>query len=257
MLSATIWTAGEPQHLSCQPADRDTAEEGHSPRICGSRARPAAPHSLVRWPARHCQASGDGFACRCNWPQREGEVFDQVQKRVGTFAEVFWKEVVVAATLTRNQRIGTAVEGYERCKAASAAINRVVRTAASNDLSRAQSSSQTRGAQTAWSTSSPTAMELRGGRRRSTRFGFARGLRISPRCSRLAGTDAAAARAVEDSQERRLDRATRANLLDLGAPYGSSEPTPGHDCIALTAPLCATRMGGVLTPGRECRSPLG
>ncbi len=123
-------------HLSCQPADRDTAEEGI--RLAYAAAGLAPPRRIV-WCggpldiAKHLATASHADAIGRNV---KAEVFDQVQKRVGTFAEVFWKEVVVEATLTRNQRIGTAVEGYERCKAASAAVNRVVGMAASNNLSR-------------------------------------------------------------------------------------------------------------------------
>ena len=67
----------------------------------------------------------------------KAQIFDQVQGRVGTFAEVFWKEVVVAATeLASDRKIGAAVEGYGRCKTVSAAVDRIVRNAASDSILR-------------------------------------------------------------------------------------------------------------------------
>jgi hypothetical protein len=67
----------------------------------------------------------------------KAQIFDQVQAKVGTFAEVFWKEVVVAATQVASDRgIGAAVDGYDRCKTVSAAVNRIVGIAARDDLSR-------------------------------------------------------------------------------------------------------------------------
>src|SRR5262249_52643931 len=55
----------------------------------------------------------------------------------GTFAEVFWKEVIVAAAqLTDDARVGAAMHRYDACRAVGAAINRIVRNAASDDLTR-------------------------------------------------------------------------------------------------------------------------
>jgi len=67
----------------------------------------------------------------------KAQVFDQVRQRVGTFAEVFWKEAIVAATqLTDDAKVGVAMHGYDACRAVGAAVNRIVRDAASDDLAR-------------------------------------------------------------------------------------------------------------------------
>ena len=124
-------------HMSTQPADRETAEEGV--RIAYTAAGLAPPRRIV-WCggpleiAKHLATAAAADAIGRNV---KAEVFDQVRKRVGTFAEVFWKEIVVAATqLTRDRKVGAAVEGYEKCKAVSAAVNQMVRLAAGDDLSR-------------------------------------------------------------------------------------------------------------------------
>ena len=124
-------------HLSTQPADRETGEEGV--RMAYAAAGLAPPRQIV-WCggpleiSKHLATASPAAAIGRNV---KAEVFDQVQKTVGTFAEVFWKEVVVAATqLTRDQKIGAAVAGDEKCKAVSAAVNRIVCIAASEDLSR-------------------------------------------------------------------------------------------------------------------------
>ena len=88
----------------------------------------------------------------------KAQIFDQVRNRVGTFAEVFWKEVVVAATqLANHKAVGAAVDDYNRCKAVSAAINRLVRNAANDCLSGLEAAGAACGAQTARAASSPAA----------------------------------------------------------------------------------------------------
>ena len=123
-------------HLSCQPADRVEAEEGV--RLAYATAGLAPPARIV-WCggpleiAAHLAAASPADLIGANV---KAQVFDQVQKRVGTFAEVFWKEVIVAATtLSKDHKVGTAVAGYDKCRAVSAAINRLVRSEATDTLS--------------------------------------------------------------------------------------------------------------------------
>lgn len=124
-------------HLSCERADRDTAELGV--RLAYEAAGLAPPKCII-WcngPLEIARRLANASPEDAIGPNVKAQVFDQVQKRVGTFAEVFWKEVVVAATqLTSNQRVGAAVEGYDKCKAVGATVNRIVRNAAGDDLSR-------------------------------------------------------------------------------------------------------------------------
>ena len=128
------WAAA---HLSCEPADRRTAEEGV--RLAYASAGLAPPQRIV-WCggpleiAQHLAAASADDLIGVNV---KAQIFDQVRNRVGTFAEIFWKEVVVAATqLANHKTVGAAVDEYNRCKAVSAAVNRVVRKAADDALSR-------------------------------------------------------------------------------------------------------------------------
>jgi hypothetical protein len=55
------------------------------------------------------------------------EVFDKVRDKVGTLAEIFWKEVVMAAIeLSRHKTIPAAFTEHERCKDVSKADSRAV-----------------------------------------------------------------------------------------------------------------------------------
>jgi hypothetical protein len=126
------WAAA---HSSCEPADRGTAEEGI--RLAYASAGLAPPQRII-WCggpleiAQHLAAASADDLIGANV---KAEVFDRVRDRVGTFAEVFWKEVLVAATqLTDRKSIGAAVDDYNRCKAVSAAVNRLVRDAADESL---------------------------------------------------------------------------------------------------------------------------
>jgi hypothetical protein len=124
-------------HLSCEPADRETAEEGI--RLAYAVAGLAPPRRIV-WCggplgiAKHLATASLSDPIGANV---KAQVFDQVQSRVGTFAEIFWKEVVVAATqLAGDRRIGAAAEGYDRGRTVSAAVSRIVRNAASDCILR-------------------------------------------------------------------------------------------------------------------------
>ena len=126
------WAAA---HLSCEPADRRTAEEGV--REAYASAGLAPPQRIV-WCggpleiARQLAAVSAGDIVGVNV---KAHIFDQVRNRVGTFAEVFWKEVVVAATqLANHKTVSAAADQYNRCKTISAAVNRLVRNAADDAL---------------------------------------------------------------------------------------------------------------------------
>jgi hypothetical protein len=127
------WSA---THLCCEPADRRTAEEGVRDAYVSAGL---APPQRIVWCggpleiAEHLAAASPDDLVGANV---KAEIFDRVRNRVGTFAEVFWKEVVVASTeLTDHKSVGAAVDDYNRCKATSAAVNRVVRNAADDSLS--------------------------------------------------------------------------------------------------------------------------
>jgi len=69
-------------------------------------------------------------------PNVKEQIFDRVHQKVGTFAEVFWKDVIVAATQIHDALVGTAMLGYSARRAVSAAVNRLVCNAVSDNLSR-------------------------------------------------------------------------------------------------------------------------
>ena len=88
------WAAAR---LSCEPADRATAEAGV--RLAYHAAGLPPPQRII-W----CDSPID-MAERLAAVSRsddigvnvKSEVFTSVRDRVGTFAEIFWKEVVIAA----------------------------------------------------------------------------------------------------------------------------------------------------------------
>jgi hypothetical protein len=113
--------------MSCEPADRPTAEQGvrHAYAAAG-----LAPPDRIVWCggpleiARHIATASPEDAIGANV---KTEVFDKVQDKVGTLAEIFWKEVVIAAIeLSRHGTIRTALSEHERCKDVSKAVSRAV-----------------------------------------------------------------------------------------------------------------------------------
>jgi hypothetical protein len=124
-------------HLSCEPAERRSAELGV--RLAYAAAGLPPPRRIV-WCggpleiARQLAAAGRADAVGANV---KAEVFDEIRNRVGTFAEVFWKEVLVAATeLGQRKAIRVAADDYDKCKAVSGVVNRLVRNAVGDHLSR-------------------------------------------------------------------------------------------------------------------------
>jgi len=67
----------------------------------------------------------------------KADVFDRVQSLVGTLAEIFWKEIIVAAGESPHQQyVGAAVNGHENAKSVTAAVNRLVNGSVHEDLSQ-------------------------------------------------------------------------------------------------------------------------
>jgi hypothetical protein len=120
------WAAA---HLSCEPADREIAENGVRLAYAAGGLEPPARIVWCGGPleiARNLAAAdlhdriGDNV---------KTEVFNRVRDKIGLYAELFWKEVVVAATqLTDNTRGDAAVRHYRRSKAVSGIVNDVVGT---------------------------------------------------------------------------------------------------------------------------------
>ena len=160
MLSSEYLDRWAAAHLSCEPADRATAEEGV--RLAYATAGLAPPQRIV-WCggpleiAKHLAAASPADAIGANV---KAEIFDQVQKqgrhvRRGLLEGGGGRSHRSSPATTR---VGAAVDDYNRCKTVSAAVNRLVRNAANDCLSAAQGPRQTCGAQTARLASPPAAM---------------------------------------------------------------------------------------------------
>jgi hypothetical protein len=128
------WAAA---HLSCEPANRPLAEAGI--RLAYVTAG-LDPPQLIVWCGGPLEIADRLVSARptddvgCNV---KAEVFDHIRKKIGTFAEVFWKQVVVAATqLTNDATVGAAVDGYNARSAVSTAVHSMVRNAADDHLSQ-------------------------------------------------------------------------------------------------------------------------
>jgi hypothetical protein len=83
--------------MSCEPADQAAAEDGIRQTY---RAAGLAPPDRIVWcggPLEIAKRLATASPDRPIGANVKAEVFDRVRDRVGTLAEVFWKEVVVAA----------------------------------------------------------------------------------------------------------------------------------------------------------------
>src|SRR5262245_59764611 len=124
-------------HLSCEPANRERAEDGV--RIAYATAGLPAPRRIIWCQSpfeivKQLAAASPGEPVGRNV---KADVFDHVRIKVGMFAEVFWKEVMVAATqFADDPTIGVAADRYNKSRAVSATIHRLVQTAATDDLAR-------------------------------------------------------------------------------------------------------------------------
>src|SRR5262245_13211521 len=112
-------------HLSCDPADRGTAEEG----ICLAYAAVGlrAPQRVVwfKSPLELADRLAKPSPHMPIGPNVKTEVFDQVSRTIGMFAEIFWKEVVAAAGEV-HRPVGAALDGYHKSMLVSAELDRVV-----------------------------------------------------------------------------------------------------------------------------------
>jgi hypothetical protein len=124
-------------HMSCEPADRASAEEGI--RLAYEAAKLPPPDQIVwcggpKEIARRLASAPVGDPIGANV---KAEVFDEVQDKVGTLAEIFWKEVVVAALeFSHNRGVITALAQHARCVHVSRAVSRAVVKTVDADLSR-------------------------------------------------------------------------------------------------------------------------
>jgi hypothetical protein len=127
------WSAA---HLDCEPADRRAAEEGV--RLAYESVGLTCPRII--WcggPLEIAQQLADAATNDIIGTNVKAEIFDQVRSRIGTFAEVFWKEVLAAASeLSGNARFDAALNTYHRSQQESLAITGAVIEAANSLLDR-------------------------------------------------------------------------------------------------------------------------
>ena len=124
--------------MSCEQADRPSAEEGIR---AAYEAAGLAPPDRIIWcggpvdiAKRLAAVSLDNEPIGVNV---KAEIFDRMRDKVGTLAEIFWKEVVIAALESDPQdTIRVAVSEHDKCKDVSRAINGAVLRAADAYLLR-------------------------------------------------------------------------------------------------------------------------
>src|SRR5215510_1235599 len=122
------WTA---LRTTCAPADRGTANEGI--RLAYQAAGLSAPARII-WcggPIEIAQQLVAATARDQIVSNVKAQVFDAPQRQVCMFAEIFWKEIIVAASDLANKRavINTARNSLERATQTSREITRAVRDA--------------------------------------------------------------------------------------------------------------------------------
>ena len=117
------WAA---HRFSCVPADRDTAEKGI--RLAYLAVNLPPPQRII-WsggPVEIAERLAALEAGAQTGSNVKAALFDEVLSRVATFAEILWKEVVVAASDLSNRRPITNCNLLEQVNGVSAAINRSV-----------------------------------------------------------------------------------------------------------------------------------
>ena len=123
--------------MSCEPADRPAAEDGI--RLAYTAAGLAPPDRII-WcggPAEIAKQLAAASPYEVIGANVKAEIFDNVRDKVGTLAEIFWKEVVVAALeFGRHRTIRAAVSEHSKCNAVSKAVDCTVLKAVDAHLSR-------------------------------------------------------------------------------------------------------------------------
>ena len=113
--------------MSCEPADRPAAEEGI--RRMYAAAGLAPPERIV-WCGGPMEIAKRLATASPDDPigaNVKAEVFDRVRGKVGMLAEIFRKEVVVAAVeISQRGAVRAALSEHNRSTEASKAVNRAV-----------------------------------------------------------------------------------------------------------------------------------
>jgi hypothetical protein len=123
---------------SCAATDRKTAEAGIR---LAYQAAGLAPPARIIWcggPIEIARLLGSATAGDQIGANVKAQIFDTPRQRVGMFAEIFWKEIIVTAGELASKRIviNSARNSLERATQTSRAINRAVRDATSEILFR-------------------------------------------------------------------------------------------------------------------------
>jgi hypothetical protein len=113
--------------MSCEAADRPAAEEGIR-RAYAAAGLP--PPDRIIWCGGPMEIAKRLATASPEDPigaNVKAEVFDKVREKVGTLAEILWKEVVVAAVdLSQHGTVRAALSEHNRCREASKVVNRAV-----------------------------------------------------------------------------------------------------------------------------------
>src|SRR5262245_24851262 len=123
--------------MSCEPADRPLAEAGIRDAYA---AAGLAPPDRIVWcggPLEIAKRLASASADDPIGDNVKAEVFDRVREKVGTLAEIFGKEFVIAGiALSQHGTVRAALSEHNRCRAASRAVNRAVVGAVDASLCR-------------------------------------------------------------------------------------------------------------------------
>jgi hypothetical protein len=113
--------------LSCEPANRHVAEEGIRHAYAAAELVPPDRIVWCNGPMEIAKRLATASPDDPIGANVKAEVFDKVRDKVGTLAEIFWKEVVIAALeFSHHGTVGAALSDHDRCKHVSKAVDRAV-----------------------------------------------------------------------------------------------------------------------------------
>jgi hypothetical protein len=115
------------QQLSCAPAERAVAEDG----IRLAYAAAGLPAPRIVWGGGPVEVADSLAATKPSaliGPNVKDRLFDGVRDRIGTFAEMFWSDVV-CAVVQRPKTVTVALDDDEKCQAVGVAVCAIVRRA--------------------------------------------------------------------------------------------------------------------------------
>jgi hypothetical protein len=127
------WAGGR---FSCEPADRNTAEKGV--RLAYAAAGLAQPQHII-WCGGPLEIAKKLAMARADdsiGANVRAAIFDCVQNRIGTLAEIFWKDTLTAATDSGGGETTAPVARFKTYKGVCKAINEAVRRDADDLLCR-------------------------------------------------------------------------------------------------------------------------